>query len=47
MKYFLIGFAVWFAVVWFPWFVRSWINDIKFMIGKKKAKQRDKWIYEI
>ncbi|MBQ5930004.1 MAG: hypothetical protein IIX02_04350 [Clostridia bacterium] len=47
MKYFLIGFAVYFAVAWLPQFARCWINGIRYKIGKKKAKPCDKWAYEI
>jgi hypothetical protein len=47
MKYFLIGFAICFAVAWFLWFVRDWWYQWKFKQAKKHAGEDDEWIYEI
>lgn len=46
MKYFLVGFAVWFAVTWFPWFIKSWVTNIKIWWAKKHASRNDQWMYE-
>ena len=47
MKYFLIGFAIWFAGAWLPQFIKSWIVDIKMLWGRKHYKGDDQWIYHI
>lgn len=47
MKYFLIGFAVWFALAWLPQFIKSWFVDISLWWKRKHANEDDKWIYEI
>lgn len=46
MKYFLIGFAIWFAIAWLPQFVKSWITDWKIKRAKKRANPNDAWKYE-
>ena len=46
MKYFLIGFVIWFALGWFPQLVKAWIVNFKVWRAKKKAKKCDLWIYE-
>ena len=46
MKYFLIGFAVWFAIAWLPQFIRAWVMDIRIWWEKKHAKRDKKWMYE-
>lgn len=45
MKYFLIGFGVWFLLAWFPQFVKAWIIQAKIKREKKKASENDKWMY--
>ena len=46
MKYFLIGFAVWFAIAWLPQFIRAWFLEIVYQWEKKHAKRDKKWMYE-
>ena len=46
MKYFLIGFAIWFAITWFPWFIKAWVIDISLWWKRKHAYYEDKWMYE-
>ena len=47
MKYFLIGFGIWFMLAWFPQFVRAWIIDIRLLWKRKHANRDEKWIYEV
>ena len=47
MKYFLIGFAIWFMLGWFPQFVKAWLLEIRYKLEKRKASRDDKWIYEL
>lgn len=45
MKYFLIGFAIYFAIAWLPQFVRAWVLDIRYKFAKKRANENDEWMY--
>lgn len=47
MKYFLIGFAIWFAGAWLPQFIKSWIVDIRLWWKRKHCNGNDKWIYNL
>ncbi len=47
MKYFLIGFAIYFAVMWLPWFVRGWVAEWQYRRAKKRADEDDEWMYEV
>jgi hypothetical protein len=47
MKYFLIGFAIWFMVAWGTQFLKAWFMEIRFNREKKRAKGSDRWVYEI
>jgi hypothetical protein len=47
MKYFLIGFAIWFALAWLPQLIKSWFKDIRMRWKRKHCNHNDKWIYEM
>ena len=47
MKYFLIGFGIWFIVTWFPHFLKAWFLNIRLWRKRKHANHNEKWIYEV
>ena len=47
MKYFLIGFAVWFFLAFGTQFIKAWIMELRFKRAKKHAKRSKKWMYEL
>lgn len=51
IKSFLIGFAItfglYFLIAWVPWFMRDWINQIKYKRAKKKSDENNEWIFKI
>ena len=47
MKYFLIGFAVWFALGFGIQLIKAWVLQIKFAWKRKHADDNDKWVYEV
>lgn len=47
MKYFLLGVAVWFALTWFPQFIKAWFIGIRYRRAKKRVDSDDKWAYEV
>ena len=44
---FLLWFGAYFAVAWFPQFVRGWIAKWKYRRAKKHAGEEDEWIFKI
>lgn len=46
MKYFLIGFAVWFMIGYGIPLIKAWIWNIGFWWKKKHAVRDDQWMYE-
>ena len=47
MKYFLIGFALWFAIGWLPQLVRAWIIEAHLAYQRKHYKGDDAWTYHM
>ena len=47
MKYFLIGFSIYFAIAWMPQLIMAWIIDIRFWWKGKHDKSDDDWTYKI
>lgn len=43
----VVGFILYFAIAWLPWFVRDWINQWKYKRAKKKSGENDEWMYDI
>lgn len=47
MKYFLIGFAIWFALAFLPQLIKAWIWEAIFQWKKRHYKGDDAWTYHI
>lgn len=47
MKYFLIGFAIYFAIAWLPQLIKAWAIKIRYRLAKKRACEDDEWIFGI
>ena len=47
MKYFLIGFAVYFALAWLPQLAKYWWFRIVYAWKRKHADHDEKWLYEV